>query len=158
MQLAGQQLLQQRGFQQYEVSAYSQPTRQCAHNKNYWEFGDYLGIGAGAHSKITHAGVVTRFAQVRHPKDYLDAAKRRHLEIKTISDDALIFEFMLNALRLTDGVPATLVTARTGLPLTHITPQLAAAKLKGLLEKDAHFIKPTELGKKFLNDLVEIFL
>lgn len=160
MQLAGQDLLAQRGLQQYEVSAYAQQDKQCLHNKNYWEFGDYLGIGAGAHSKITDitSGTVIRFAQVRHPKDYLDAAKRRAMEIKTISDDELVFEFMLNALRLTNGISTSLFSIRTGLPLAKIAPQIAAAKLKGLLEKDTEMIKPTELGRRFLNDLVELFL
>lgn len=158
MQLAGQEFLQKNNFHQYEVSAYAQPDKQCAHNKNYWEFGDYLGIGAGAHSKITDNHHVTRFAQVRHPKDYLDAAKRHALEKKMISPQELIFEFMLNALRLNDGVSASLFTAHTGLPLTALAPQLAEAENKGLLEKNPQHIQPTELGKKFLNNLTEIFL
>ena len=160
MQLAGQEFLQQRGYAQYEVSAYAQPGKECAHNRNYWEFGDYLGIGAGAHSKITDVvtGEVTRFAQVRHPKDYLDAAKRRQMEVKIIAEKDLVFEFMLNALRLTDGVPASLFSARTGVPLSHVEPMLIQAQEKGLLEKNNEIILPTELGKKFLNDLVAMFL
>jgi putative oxygen-independent coproporphyrinogen III oxidase len=159
MQLAGQAYLNQKGYQQYEVSAYAKPNKRCAHNLNYWEFGDYLGIGAGAHSKLTDAsGRVTRFAQVRHPKDYLDAAKRNHLDIKTVSEHDLTFEFMLNALRLTDGVAASLFTERTGLPLLRIMPTILAAQDKGLLEKNNDVIRPTEFGRKFLNDLVEMFL
>lgn len=158
MQLAGQEFLQKNNFQQYEVSAYATPAKQCAHNKNYWEFGDYLGIGAGAHSKITTNHHVTRFAQVRHPKDYLDAAKRTSLDIKVISEKELIFEFMLNALRLNAGVPASLFTERTGLPLTTIAAQLDEARQKNLLEQNHEIIQPTELGRKFLNNVTEIFL
>lgn len=158
MQLAGQELLRQHGFQQYEVSAYAQAGKQCRHNLNYWQFGDYLGIGAGAHSKLTHDNAVTRFAQVRQPASYLDAEKRNHLKIKTIPEKDLIFEFMLNALRLTDGVPSELFTARTGIEISTIQPTLDAAYNKGLLEDATDHIRPTELGKKFLNDLVGMFL
>ena len=159
IQLAGQDYLKQQGYLQYEVSAYAQANRQCAHNLNYWEFGDYLGIGAGAHSKLTDAtGNITRFAQVRHPKDYLDAAKRNKFAIKTVDEKALIFEFMLNALRLTDGVPTVLFSQRTGVPLERISNILIVAQARGLLEKDPHHIRPTEFGRKFLNDLVEMFL
>lgn len=158
MTLDGQDYLRQHGFQQYEVSAYSQAGKQCLHNRNYWEFGDYLGIGAGAHSKLTSNNEVTRFAQVRQPKSYLDAAKRNNLPIKLISEQELIFEFMLNALRLTDGVRTELFTKHTGLPLSRIADMIAAAQAKGLLEKNNEFIRPSELGKRFLNDLVEMFL
>ncbi len=160
MQLSGIEFLAQQGYQQYEVSAYAQPNRRCAHNLNYWEFGDYLGIGAGAHSKITDiaTGQVSRFAQTRQPKNYLDATKRSRLDIKIIEEKDLIFEFMLNALRLTDGVPTSLFGARTGIPLVKILATLMAAKKRGLLVNDETKIKPTELGKKFLNDLVEMFL
>lgn len=160
MQLAGQALINQSGFQQYEVSAYSQPQMECKHNLNYWEFGDYLGIGAGAHSKITdhELGSVVRFSQVRHPRDYLDINKRHPQGFKTITNDDLIFEFMLNTLRLTRGFPNELFEARTGLPLTCITPIINAAKTKGLLIDDPSHICPSELGKRFLNDLVGQFL
>ncbi len=91
MQLAGQALLAERGYQQYEVSAYAKAGRECLHNRNYWEFGDYLGIGAGAHSKITdiHQHQVRRFQQMRHPKDYLDAGKRRNISIKEVGEKNL---------------------------------------------------------------------
>lgn len=158
MTLDGQDYLRQHGFLQYEVSAYAQAGKQCLHNRNYWEFGDYLGIGAGAHSKLTRNNEVTRFAQVRQPKSYLDAAKRNNLPIKVISEQELIFEFMLNALRLTDGVRRELFTKHTGLPLTRIAAMIAAAQAKGLLENNHEFIRPSELGKRFLNDLVEMFL
>lgn len=160
MQLAGQQLLGESGFQQYEVSAYSQPKKQCLHNLNYWEFGDYLGIGAGAHSKLTDAktGEIVRFAQVKHPKDYLERTKRQQLVKNKVSEADLIFEFMLNALRLTDGVPLSLFTERTGLPLDRLEPLLNQAKKKGLLLDAADRLCPSTLGKKFLNDLIEMFL
>lgn len=158
MQLAGQELLAQHGLKQYEVSAYAQRSRQCLHNLNYWQFGDYLGIGAGAHSKITYNNQVIRFAQVRQPASYLDASKRQNMKINVITEKDLAFEFMLNALRLTDGVPRELFTAHTGIPVDSIQPQLDQACEKGLLENNQTHIKPTELGRKFLNDLVGMFL
>src|SRR3990167_4512347 len=160
MQEQGQQLIHQHGFQHYEVSAYTQPGFACQHNLNYWEFGDYLGIGAGAHSKLTDpdTGVVQRFAQVKHPRDYLDAAKRQAFKPKTLSSPELIFEFMLNTLRLTEGVLATLFTERTGLPFQDVKPMLAQARERGLLTMDAHQICASPLGKRFLNDLVACFL
>ncbi|VVC76733.1 Oxygen-independent coproporphyrinogen-III oxidase-like protein YqeR [Aquicella siphonis] len=160
MQLAGQQILSEAGFRQYEVSAYSLPRQECAHNRNYWEFGDYLGIGAGAHSKITdhESGIIRRFSQVRHPKDYLDARKRLNLNTSELREPDIIFEFMLNALRLTQGVPADLFTRHTGLPLQRIEPLLTAARQRELLIEDTENLCPTELGKKFLNNLTEMFL
>jgi oxygen-independent coproporphyrinogen-3 oxidase len=160
MQLAGQQLLSASGFHQYEVSAYSLPNKPCQHNLNYWEFGDYLGIGAGAHSKLTNlkSGEIVRFAQVKHPKDYLERAKRQQLIKNKVGESDLVFEFMLNALRLTEGVPLALFTQRTGLPLERIQPLLNQAKVKGLLVDDAVKLCPSVLGKKFLNDLIEMFL
>lgn len=160
MQLQGQRLLKQTGFLQYEVSAYAKPERKCAHNLNYWEFGDYLGIGAGAHSKLTNKefSVITRLSQVKNPRDYLDAAKRQSPYRHQVAEKDVIFEFMLNALRLTDGVPSALFSERTGLLLEHIFPVLERAKERGLLMDDASRICPTELGKQFLNDLVGMFL
>jgi putative oxygen-independent coproporphyrinogen III oxidase len=160
MQLAGQALIAQHGFDQYEVSAYSLPNKECRHNKNYWEFGDYLGIGAGAHSKMTdHAtSQIVRFSQVKNPRDYLDKHKRSQITYNTVSDNDLIFEFMLNALRLTNGVPAELLTQRIGLKLDCIQPIINEAVKRGLLLDDANRICPSDLGKKFLNDLVGMFL
>ncbi len=160
MQLAGQQLLAESGFQQYEVSAYAQSNKPCRHNLNYWEFGDYLGIGAGAHSKLTNqqTGDIIRFAQVKHPKDYLDHTKRRQLVLNKVDISALVFEFMLNALRLTHGVPLALFTERTGLSLEHLQPQLDQAKAKELLINSPDKLCPSTLGKRFLNDLIEMFL
>lgn len=160
MQLAGQTRLRDAGYEQYEVSAYAQPERRCRHNLNYWEFGDYLGIGAGAHSKITDTqlGSVVRFSQVRHPRDYMDKTKRHNQGFKTISQPDLIFEFMLNALRLTHGVSSEYFSQRTGTPLQVIQPILTQATQRGLLDVADHRIMPTELGRKFLNDLTTMFL
>ncbi|TAK76328.1 MAG: radical SAM family heme chaperone HemW [Gammaproteobacteria bacterium] len=160
MQQAGQTLLQHMGFTHYEVSAYAQPGKTCLHNRNYWEFGDYLGIGAGAHSKLTDekTGSVTRFAQVKHPTTYLDSTKRLPLTSKILAEEDLVFEFMLNALRLTRGVPALLFTQRTGLSLARVEKLLAQAKHRGLLLPDPTHFRPSERGRRFLNDLVGIFL
>jgi oxygen-independent coproporphyrinogen-3 oxidase len=160
MQMAGQQLIRESGFHQYEVSAYAQPQKNCRHNLNYWEFGDYLGIGAGAHSKITipEENSAIRFSQVRNPKDYLNPVMREKQNNKTISDEDLIFEFMLNALRLTDGVSVELFQQRTGIAPEKIKPQLHAAKQRGLLLDNDRHIQPSEDGKKYLNDLMSIFL
>ena len=160
MQQAGQQLLQQAGYRQYEVSAYALSGQECIHNKNYWEFGDYLGIGAGAHSKLTNVKTqqVKRFSQVKNPRDYLDGAKRKAIEMKIIDDNALIFEFMLNALRLTHGVSADLFSNRTGLSLWRIQPILNDARARGLLIDDEKIICPTALGFQYLNDVMQLFL
>jgi oxygen-independent coproporphyrinogen-3 oxidase len=158
MQLAGQQLLKAGGFHQYEVSAYAQTQRECVHNRNYWEFGDYLGIGAGAHSKITAGKQVKRFSQVKHPKDYLEKAKRHQQILTEVGEKELIFEFMLNALRLTAGVTMASFSERTGVSLQAISAQLALAQKRGLLCVDNGRLYASELGMRFLNDLVAIFL
>lgn len=160
MQNHGQQLLQEAGFTQYEVSAYALPNKKCLHNRNYWEFGDYIGIGAGAHSKITHfkTHTVCRFAQIKQPNSYLDTNKRKKPQYQQVSDSDLIFEFMLNALRLTKGFEKTLFNQRTGLSLQRIKPLLNMAKARKLLSDDNELIIPTILGKRFLNDLITIFL
>lgn len=159
MQCAGQALLASRGYAQYEVSAYAQPDNICRHNYNYWQFGDYLGIGAGAHSKLTdlNTGMITRFAQVKHPRAYLEADKPLP-KTQIIAEQDLIFEFMLNALRLTDGVPYNVFSAHTGLEIDTILPTLEHARQRGLLEPSADRLKPTVLGQRFLNDLVGLFL
>lgn len=162
MQTAGQALLDSRGFRQYEVSAYALPGRQCRHNLNYWEFGDYLGIGAGAHSKLTdpETGTVHRFAQVKNPRDYLqlkpDSGMAKNTSV--IAEKDVVLEFMLNALRLTEGIPADLFTVRTGIPLQRVHALLDAAKARGLLLDDESRIIPSDLGRKFLNDLTAMFL
>jgi putative oxygen-independent coproporphyrinogen III oxidase len=160
MQLAGQACIREHGFSQYEVSAYSQPGKKCLHNKNYWEFGDYLGIGAGAHSKMTDVatGQVQRFAQVKNPRDYLDKVKREAGKWQVISDESLMFEFMLNSLRLTEGVSRELFSAHTGLPIEHAEAVLKEAELRGLLVSDGERICPTMLGQRYLDNLVGMFL
>lgn len=158
MQQAGLALIKSLGYQQYEVSAYAQPERQCAHNRNYWEFGDYLGIGAGAHSKITTNQAIYRMAQVKNPRDYLDAAKRRNIAKVAVQEKDRAFEFMLNALRLTEGVPLELFEQRTGLSLQVIELLLNDARERGLLIDDRTRICPSERGRQYLNDLMAMFL
>lgn len=156
MQLAGQALLKSAGFEQYEVSAYSLPNRECVHNRNYWEFGDYLGIGAGAHSKITLDHSIIRFAQMRQPKDYL--ARKENLKAKQIDPKDLVFEFMLNALRLTKGVPSNYFSARTGLAIETIEAELTRAIKLNLLKNDPDYLCATVQGMRYLNDLLLYFL
>lgn len=158
MQQAGQTLIHSLGYQQYEVSAYAQPNRECAHNRNYWEFGDYLGIGAGAHGKITDGKTIWRMAQVKNPRDYLDATKRRALTKTLVPEKDRAFEFMLNALRLTQGVSTALFEQRTGLSLQVIMPLLNDARERGLLIPDEQRICASERGKQYLNDLMGMFL
>lgn len=156
IQESGQAFLKSNGLQQYEVSAYSIQHKQCIHNKNYWEFGDYIGIGAGAHSKLTDAQGIKRLVRFKHPKDYL--SKTFADEFIQVPEKEMVFEFMLNALRLTQGVPASLFKERTGLSLESIKPELQQAIDKKLLIPDEIILRATELGKNFLNDLVGIFL
>jgi len=156
MQLAAEAALQSAGYQHYETSAFARPGRRCRHNLNYWEFGDYLGIGAGAHGKISFADRVTRHARVKQPDEYMKPEAR--LEEKVVPAAELPFEFMLNALRLVEGFDVALFSQRTGLPLSSVEPQLAGAERKGLLSRDWKRIRPTERGRRFLNDLLEPFL
>jgi putative oxygen-independent coproporphyrinogen III oxidase len=148
------------GYLHYEVSAYAQPGRQARHNLNYWQFGDYLGIGAGAHSKLSFPHRVIRQARYKQPKSYLERIRSGHAiqEEVEIARGELGFEFMLNALRLTDGFEANLFAERTGLALNMIDKTLNAAEAKGLLYRDHKIIRPTELGQRFLNDLQQMFL
>ncbi|KOF53980.1 MULTISPECIES: radical SAM family heme chaperone HemW [unclassified Achromobacter] len=150
------------GLFRYEVSAYARPRARCRHNLNYWEFGDYLGIGPGAHGKLSFPDRIVREARLRNPESWMQAAMARdgsHLaEQRQVGPDELPFEFMLNALRLKDGVPASLFTERTGLSLAAIAHQLEAAVNRGLLDADPTRLKATALGWRFLNDLQEMFL
>jgi oxygen-independent coproporphyrinogen-3 oxidase len=152
--------LAESGFQQYEVSAYAQQDRQCRHNLNYWRFGDYLGIGAGAHSKISFPQRIIRQARVKKPESYMTRALAHQLayEETELSPNDAAFEFMLNALRLTQGIPATLFNERTGLGPSHIRQGLSQAEQKGLVVANPLEIRPTELGRRFLNDLQMLFL
>ncbi len=158
MQNEGQNLLSKNGFVQYEVSAYTRG-QACQHNLNYWTFGDYLGIGCGAHGKINN----TRTVKMRHPKAYLQA-HQNHLDLNAktekINPKELPFEFMLNALRLTKGFSTPVFTQRTGLPLEVIHAPLQKAKDLGLLDIDItkNTICPTIQGSRFLNDLITLFL
>ena len=162
MQEACEARLAEAGYGQYEISAYAQPGRRCAHNLNYWRFGDYLGIGAGAHGKLSDpaAGSVRRRWKTRHPRAYMEAAggAARIGGDNTVGADELPFEYMLNALRLTDGVPATDFTERTGLPPERIAAQLAAARRRGWLDDAPGQLRTTALGQRFLNDAIAGFL
>jgi putative oxygen-independent coproporphyrinogen III oxidase len=148
------------GFEQYEVSAYAQPGRRARHNLNYWEFGDYLGIGAGAHSKISFPHRVLRQARYKQPKAFMEAARNGNpvQEEREIGRDEMGFEFMLNTLRLTGGFSPNLFGERTGMGINAIEKTLNEAEAKGLLYRDHKIIRPTELGQRFLNDLQQMFL
>jgi putative oxygen-independent coproporphyrinogen III oxidase len=149
------------GYERYEVSAYCKPQRECKHNLNYWRFGDYIGIGAGAHGKISLPNEITRQVRDRHPETYMQQMETRGnavIESKTVAPSDLPFEFMLNALRLSNGVSTISFSERTGLPLHVIAPALQAASKKGLLDENPAVLKPTALGLRYLNDLQAIFL
>lgn len=148
------------GYEHYETSAFAKKHRRCRHNLNYWLFGDYLGIGAGAHGKLTLHDRVLRQVRYRQPKTYMERALAGNAveEERTVAAGELPFEFMMNALRLTEGFPANLFSARTGLPLTAVLPLLEEAQRRGLVERDALHIRPTLLGQRFLNELLQLFL
>jgi oxygen-independent coproporphyrinogen-3 oxidase len=148
------------GYQHYEISAYAQPNRQARHNLNYWQFGDYLGIGAGAHSKLSFPHRIVRQARYKQPKAYMEQIRAGNpiQEEMEIGRNDLGFEFMLNTLRLQDGFEPNLFAERTGLTLNAIERKLNLAEGKGLLYRDHQIIKPTELGLRFLNDLQQMFL
>jgi putative oxygen-independent coproporphyrinogen III oxidase len=160
MQDIGFQCLKDAGLKQYEVSAFAAPQHTCKHNLNYWEFGDYLGIGAGAHGKITDLEnlSVTRYSKIRYPKSYLGLNTSFVAESKIIAKAELPFEFMLNALRLTQGISKPYFVERTGIPLAAIETHVGLAIAEGLLEPDETRFVPTTLGKQFLNDLIALFL
>jgi oxygen-independent coproporphyrinogen-3 oxidase len=160
MQEAIEARLAAAGYANYETSAFAQPGRQCLHNLNYWHFGDYLGIGAGAHSKLTLHDRVLRQMRHKHPKAYLEniRAGRPIQEEHNVAAAELPFEFMMNALRLADGFAPSLFELRTSRPLTAILPQLKAAQADGLLDIGPEKIAPTMKGRRFLNVLLERFL
>jgi len=150
----------QAGMARYEVSAYAKAGHRCFHNLNYWQFGDYLGIGAGAHSKLSFAHRVVRQVRWRDPKLYMDKALAGEAVTQEteVSRADLPFEFMLNALRLRDGFKLQDFVEKTGLPVTALQPGLDEAERRGLIERDLASIKPTERGFDFLNDLQSLFL
>jgi putative oxygen-independent coproporphyrinogen III oxidase len=156
MQLMAEETLAQAGYGHYETSAFAKAGRRCRHNLNYWEFGDYLGIGAGAHGKLSFADRVTRHERVRQPREYMAAGG--DLQSRAVDAKQLPFEFMLNALRLVDGFPVELVSRRTGLPSNSFESGLSQAEQRGLVERNPQAIRPTERGRRFLNDLVGLFL
>lgn len=157
LQQQGQQLLQDAHFNQYEISAYAKPNFKCHHNMNYWQFGDYLGIGAGAHSKLTQPNFdIIRFIKAKSPKDYL--LSQIPMDKKTIPHEEKPLEFMMNHLRLNQAMPFSLFTATTGLEPNILIPTLTIAKTKKLLDFDHDKIQITALGKRFLNNILELFL
>jgi oxygen-independent coproporphyrinogen-3 oxidase len=157
MQLAVEEALGGAGYEHYETSAFARPGRRCRHNVNYWEFGDYLGIGAGAHGKVSFPDRVTRHERIKQPRDYLAASSTIARE-SIVAPAELPFEFMLNALRLVQGFPLTLFSERSGLPLTAIARELELAEKKGLLQRDWQRVVPTERGRLFLNELMALFV
>ena len=159
IQEKGQQLLAENGYQQYEVSAYCKKGNRSAHNMNYWEFGDYLGIGAGAHGKITLVDEqrIIRTAKTRKPEDYLARESSYTASCHTIPKEELPLEFMMNAMRLNHGVPKQFFSERTGISLEEIQPALDKLKKLELIEKPINNLLPTEKGHQFLNNLLEVF-
>ncbi len=162
MQEQCQEKLAETGYQHYEVSGFAKINKRCQHNLNYWQFGDYLGIGAGAHGKISNAQyqTITRRSKLRHPEDYLAKANspariNTEQQLKPVDTG---FEFMLNALRLTEGFAPHLFSDHTGLPISIIEKQLAHAEEQELIEWNVQLIRPTERGRNYLNELLQLFL
>jgi putative oxygen-independent coproporphyrinogen III oxidase len=159
IQEAGVQLLAEHGYAQYEVSAYAQAGKQARHNLNYWSFGDFLGIGAGAHAKLSSpSGQIIRSWKTRLPKDYLDPSKRFLAGEKALTPSELPFEFLMNVLRLNDGAASALFTQRTGLPLSLLSDARKNAEQRGLLLRDPARLTASREGQLFLNDLLQYFL
>jgi len=158
MQMQGEAMLRAAGYVHYEVSAYAKPKKRCLHNLNYWKFGDYLGIGAGAHGKITTEKGIFRRWKTAHPEDYLAKIQSQFYEELEIPTEDMPVEFMLNALRLLEGVPTTLYQKRTRLPLASISAAIASARAKGLLDHREDRLVATPFGQRFLNELVQEFL
>jgi len=152
--------LKEAGYVHYETSAWAKPGRECRHNLNYWRFGDYLGIGAGAHGKLSFPDRVVRTARVKQPKAYLEGAAQGRAveERRELARADLAFEFMMNALRLPEGFAPALFTERTGLAIAVAEQALREAEARGLLERDHERIRPSALGQRFLNDLLQLFL
>jgi len=161
IQDAGSALLQDAGFVQYEVSAWARDGRRCRHNVNYWLFGDYLAVGAGAHGKLSDENRVCRYRKPANPLQYMLAMEEAPASgaLEPVASDDLLFEFMLNALRLSDGFPEAAFLERTGLSATALEKETSGAVAKGLLVRDPESMwRPTDLGRRFLNDLQAEFL
>ena len=160
MQIEIEALLALHGYEHYETSAFAKKGKQARHNLNYWQFGDYLGIGAGAHSKLSYHDKITRETRPKHPKAYMEQAISGNAVERawTISQDELGFEFMMNALRLIDGVPVNLFQQRPGLNINTLNTAIKKAQSKGLLVVHHGNMQPTLLGQRFLNELLELFL
>ncbi len=159
IQEAGQALLAEHGYIQYEVSAYARAEAVALHNVNYWSFGDFIGIGAGAHGKVSDPqGRIQRTWKTRQPADYLNPEKPFLAGSNTLAAEDLPFEFLMNALRLTDGVELKLFSERTGLPMTALQNGLSEAQQRGLLSDDPQRLAASAQGQLFLNDLLQIFL
>jgi putative oxygen-independent coproporphyrinogen III oxidase len=160
MQEALEARLEQAGFEHYETSAFCRPERQCRHNLNYWRFGDYLGIGAGAHGKLSSPEAIWRETRAKQPAAYLQSVRdAQPVQSRVnIARDELGFEFMMNTLRLIDGFDLALFSERTGLPLSSIQQPLAEAQARGLLDRSLTSAVPTLKGQRFLNDLLTLFL
>lgn len=160
MQQQGKTLLSEHGYVQYEVSAYAKNNLQCQHNRNYWQFGDYLGIGAGAHGKITqlNENKILRYSKFKQPNSYLKPANKFIASKEYLAQEDLCFEFMLNALRLQEPIATEMFLQRTGLEYENLIFNSYAATKQELLEVNENEIITTDLGKRFLNDLVESFL
>jgi oxygen-independent coproporphyrinogen-3 oxidase len=160
MQEAIEELLAGAGYEHYETSAFAKDGHRARHNLNYWTFGDYLGIGAGAHGKISFRDRIVRASRIRKPQGYMNAAMAGSAihESGEVAAAELPFEFMLNALRLIEGFPVTLFSERTGLAITAVERELRAAEAAGMIRRDHQWIEPTPKGQRFLNDLLEPFL
>jgi len=161
MQSRGQERLAELGYEQYEVSAFAQNGRRSAHNMNYWSFGDYLAVGAGAHGKISAVDGIWRYAKPANPKQYMESMESGEysVELETVTAADRLFEFMLNVLRLTNGFNEDLFTARTGLSIDTLRKRIEPSIDRGLMASaDGHFWRATPLGKRFLNDLQAEFL
>lgn len=160
IQERGHELLVAAGYRQYEISAYAKPGFECQHNLNYWRFGDYLGIGCGAHGKLTdpHTGAIHRTVKIKHPKGYLDPARPYLDQRWHVHPDELPFEYFMNRFRLFESCPKQEFIDRTGLPLTQIATRMQAAIQKELLTDDGDVWRVTELGHRYLNVLLEGFM
>jgi len=164
MQQAIEELLAENGYDHYETSGFARKGKRCRHNLNYWQFGDYLGIGAGAHSKLSFHDKIVRQSRHKHPNRYLENAPMGEAVERewAITPDELGFEFMMNTLRLTEGFEIGLFQQRTGLPISAVEAAIKQARAKGLLEISAEYgreiIRPTLLGQRFLNELLQLFL